>query len=123
MKKILTPLFTLFSLILLSQYDIKIKAELDTITNTLKLEQEIKIIQSNNINQDLIFLLDWNNSFNSKETPLAKSFTEEYIKTYHLAKKKERGFTNIKSIKNGNDKNLNFFRLKTNQDVIAVKID
>ena len=110
-------------MILLSQYDIKIKAELDTITNTLKLEQEIKIIQSNNINQDLIFLLDWNNSFNSKETPLAKSFTEEYIKTYHLAKKKERGFTNIKSIKNGNDKNLNFFRLKTNQDVIAVKLD
>jgi|TARA_B110001450_G_scaffold16841_1_gene15562 hypothetical protein len=123
LKKILTPLFTLFSLILFSQYDIKIKAELDTISNILKVEQEIEIIQSNNIKQGLIFLLDWNNSFSSKESPLAKSFTEEYIKTYHLAKKKERGFTNIKSIKNGNDNNLNFFRLKTNQDVIAVKLD
>lgn len=88
MKKILTPLFTLFSLILFSQYDIKIKAELDTISNILKVEQEIEIIQSNNIKQGLIFLLDWNNSFNSKESPLAKSFSEEYIKTYHLAKKK-----------------------------------
>jgi len=108
---------------LCSQYDIKIKAELDTILNVLKVNQEIEIIQSNNIKQDLIFLLDWNNSFNSKETPLAKSFSEEYIKTFHLAKKKERGFTKIKSIKNGNDNNLNFFRLKTNQDVIAIKLD
>jgi hypothetical protein len=41
LKKILTPLFTLFSLILFSQYDIKIKAELDTISNILKVEQEI----------------------------------------------------------------------------------
>ena len=91
MKKIITLLFTLFSLILFSQYDIKIKAKLDTTSNVLNVEQDIKIIQSNNIKQDLIFLLDWNNSFNSKETPLAKSFTEEYNKTFHLAKKKERG--------------------------------
>ncbi len=123
MKKILTTLFSLFTIILFSQYDIKIKAELDTISNVLKVNQEIKIIESNNIKQDLIFLLDWNNSFNSKETPLAQSFTEEYIKTFHLAKKKERGFTKIKSIKNGNNKDLDFFRLKTNKDIIAVKID
>ncbi len=123
MKKIITLLFTLFSLILFSQYDIKIKAKLDTTSNVLKVEQEIKIIQSNNIKQDLIFLLDWNNSFNSKETPLAKSFTEEYNKTFHLAKKKERGYTKINSIKNGNDNYLNYFRLKTNQDVVAVKLD
>ena len=123
MKKILTPLISLYSLLLFSQYDIKIIAELDTISDVLNVNQEIEIIQSNSIGEDLIFLLDWNNSFISKETPLAKSFSEEYNKAFHLAKNKERGFTNIKSIRNGNGDKLNFFRLESNQDVVAIKLD
>ena len=123
MKKILTPLISLYSLLLFSQYDIKIIAELDTISDVLNVNQEIEIIQSNSVREDLIFLLDWNNSFNSKETSLAKSFSEEYNKAFHLAKNKERGFTNIKSIRNGNGDKLNFFRLESNQDVVAIKLD
>jgi len=123
LKKILTPLISLYSLLLFSQYDIKIIAELDTISDVLKVNQEIQIIQSNSAREDLIFLLDWNNSFISKETPLAKSFSEEYDKAFHLAKNKERGFTNIKSITNGNGDKLNFFRLESNQDVVAIKLD
>ena len=102
MKKILTPILSLYTVLLFSQYDIKIFVELDTLSNVLEVNQEIEVIQSNNIKEDLIFLLDWNNSFISKQTPLAKSFSEEYNKIFHLAKNKERGFTNIKSIKNGN---------------------
>ena len=123
MKKILTPLISLYSLLLFSQYDIKIIAELDTISDILNVNQEIEIIQSKSVSEDLIFLLDWNNSFISKETPLAKSFSEEYNKAFHLAKNKERGFTNIKSIRNGNGDKLNFFRLEYNQDVVAIKLD
>ena len=123
MKKILTPLISLYSLLLFSQYDIKIIAELDTISDVLNVNQEIEIIQSKSVREDLIFLLDWNNSFISKETPLAKSFSEEYNKAFHLAKNKERGFTNIKSIRNGNGDKLNFFRLESNQDVVAIKLD
>lgn len=123
MKKILTPLISLYSLLLFSQYDLKIIAELDTISDVLNVNQEIEIIQSNSVREDLIFLLDWNNSFISKETPLAKSFSEEYNKAFHLAKNKERGFTNIKSIRNGNGDKLNFFRLESNQDVVAIKLD
>ena len=123
MKKILTPILSLYTVLLFSQYDIKIFVELDTLSNVLEVNQEIEVIQSNNIKEDLIFLLDWNNSFISKQTPLAKSFSEEYNKIFHLAKNKERGFTNIKSIKNGNGDKLNFFRLESNQDVIAVKLD
>jgi len=123
LKKILTPLISLYSLLLFSQYDIKIIAELDTISDILNVNQEIEIIQSKSVSEDLIFLLDWNNSFISKETPLAKSFSEEYNKAFHLAKNKERGFTNIKSIRNGNGDKLNFFRLEYNQDVVAIKLD
>ncbi|MDA9356757.1 hypothetical protein N8376_00050 [Flavobacteriaceae bacterium] len=122
MKNYLLVLLTIFTSLSYSQYDIKIKVELDTISNVLKIDQEIQINQSKK-KQDLLFLLDWNNSFFSKDTPLAKSFTDEYIKNFHLAKKKERGYTTIKSIKNGNNKDLNFFRLKNNLDVIAVKLD
>ena len=91
MKKILTPILTLYTVLLFSQYEINIFAELDTISNVLKVNQEIEVIQSNNTKEDLLFLLDWNNSFISKQTPLALSFSEEYKKAFHLAKKKRTG--------------------------------
>ena len=84
MKNYLLVLLTIFTSLSYSQYDIKIKVELDTISNVLKIDQEIQINQSKK-KQDLLFLLDWNNSFFSKDTPLAKSFTDEYIKNLEVS--------------------------------------
>ena len=109
MKKILTPILSLYTVLLFSQYDIKIFVELDTLSNVLEVNQEIEVIQSNNIKEDLIFLLDWNNSFISKQTPLALSFSEEYKKAFHLAKKKNGGLLILSLLKMVMVINLIFF--------------
>ena len=99
MKKILTPILTLYTVLLFSQYEINIFAELDIISNVLKVNQEIEVIQSNNTKEDLLFLLDWNNSFISKQTPLALRFPEEYKKAFHLAKKKNGDLLKLSRLK------------------------
>ena len=122
MKKYLVLLISITTLLSFSQHEIKIKVELDTILNILEIDQQILLGELKN-KKDSIYLLDWNNSFNSKNTHLAKSFSEEYKKKFHLAKNKERGFTKIESIKDAYDNDLIYYRLKTNQDVIVVKLD
>ena len=49
-----------------------------------------------------IVLNDWMNAYSSKTSPLAKRFSDEFYRGFHLAKDEERGSTNnltISSIK------------------------
>ena len=108
MKKYLVLLISITTLLSFSQHEIKIKVELDTILNILEIDQQILLGELKN-KKDSIYLLDWNNSFNSKNTHLAKSFSEEYKKKFHLAKNKERGFTKIESIKDAYDNDLIYY--------------
>ena len=123
MKNYLTLLLVLTTTLLFCQHDIKIKFELDTILNILKVDQQIELVELKKGKQDSIILLDWNNSFISKNTALAKSFAEEYNNKIHFAKEKERGFTAIASIKNAKNNELNYYRLKGYEDIIVVKLD
>ena len=52
----------------------KIKVELDTLLNILKVDQKIKLEESKKGKQDSIILIDWNNSFISKKNPSSKEF-------------------------------------------------
>lgn len=101
----------------------KIKVELDTLLNILKVDQQIELEESKKGKQDSIILIDWNNSFISKNTALAKSFAEEYNNKIHFAKEKERGFTAISSVKDSNNNELDYYRLNGHEDIIVVKLD
>ena len=101
----------------------QIKVELDTLLNILKVDQQIELEESKKGKQDSIILIDWNNSFISKNTALAKSFAEEYNNKIHFAKEKERGFTAISSVKDSNNNELDYYRLNGHEDIIVVKLD
>ena len=101
----------------------KIKVELDTLLNILKVDQQIELEESKKGKQDSIILIDWNNSFISKNTALAKSFAEEYNNKIHFAKEKERGFTAISSVKDSNNNELDYYRLNDHEDIIVIKLD
>ena len=101
----------------------KIKVELDTLLNILKVDQQIELEESKKGKQDSIILIDWNNSFISKNTALAKSFAAEYNNKIHFAKEKERGFTAISSVKDCNNNELDYYRLNGHEDIIVVKLD
>ena len=62
------------------------------------------LIYNNTSNDTLkhVVLNDWNNAFSSKSSALAKRFSDEFSRTFHLAKDEDRGNTTIKSVVDAN---------------------
>lgn len=92
--------------------------------NEKSIEISQRIIYTNTSKDTLtsIYLHDWNNAYATKETPLAKRFEEEFSTKFHLAKKRQRGYTNISKISDGTNI-LNYKRLKNQIDVINVNLE
>ena len=103
-----------------AQNAITINAILDVETKTISITQNI--IYKNTTSDILseIYLNDWNNSYSTKTTPLAKRFEEEFSTKFHLAKSEQRGYTIVTSIKDKADQQLEYNNLKKHPDVIKV---
>ena len=81
-----------------AQHTIDIKARINIEKKTIEVEQEIEYFNSSDILINEIYLNDWNNAFSSKNSALAKRFSDEFIRTFHLAKEEDRGYTKIISV-------------------------
>ncbi len=99
-----------------------IKAEVHVETNTITVAQTIVYKNDTDDVLKTIYLNDWNNSYSTKSTPLAKRFEEEFSTKFHLAKNEQRGFTVVTSIKDDNENLLENDRLKAHPDVIKVDL-
>ncbi|MHC0443549.1 hypothetical protein, partial [Flavobacterium sp. 3-210] len=62
---------------------------------TLNIKQDITYHNTTNDTLVSIVLNDWNNAFADKNTPLAKRFSDEFYRGFHLAKAADRGKTTI----------------------------
>lgn len=102
---------------LLGQNKLKISAEFFPELNKININQKITITNTTLKGLDSIYLSDWNNSYSSKKTDLAIRFAEEYSTKLHFSNEKEKGFTNIKTIKQ-NKLNLKFIRAR--YDIISL---
>ncbi|GGG43581.1 metalloprotease [Bizionia arctica] len=90
--------------------------------NQIKISQTITYFNNTDDTLDVIYLNDWNQSFATKTTPLAKRFEEEYSNEFHFAQNDDRGYSVITSIdQNGN--NLEFDRVKDHIDVVRVDLE
>lgn len=59
----------------------------------LNVYQELTYFNQSNDTLSSIVLNDWNNAYSDKNTPLGKRFSDEYVRSFHLATEKERGNT------------------------------
>ncbi len=100
-----------------------IDAKVNVESKTISISQTIIYKNESNAVLTEIYLNDWNHSYSTKSTPLAKRFEEEFSTKFHLAKDEQRGFTVITSIKNENDSSLEHSRLDAHPDVIKVKLE
>lgn len=94
----------------------------DDASKTISVTQEITY---NNTTQDTlksIILNDWNNAYSNKETHLAKRFSDEFIRAFHLAKEHERGSTIIQSVKTEYNHLFQWKRPKNQIDIIDVTL-
>ncbi|MGY0392169.1 metalloprotease [Bizionia sp. KMM 8389] len=89
--------------------------------NQIKISQDITYFNTSNDTLSTIYLNDWSNSFATKNTPLAKRFSEEFKTEFHFAKSADRGFSVITNISQGPTP-LDFDRLKDHIDVVRVQL-
>lgn len=108
---------------LIAQDKINVNAVVDLETKSISIQQTIIYKNESNTTWSEIYLNDWNNSYSSKTTPLAKRFEEEFSTKFHLAKDKQRGYTTIKYIKDKDNDTLQYSRLEKHVDIIKVNLD
>ena len=123
-KNLITAaLLFVFGYTMLAQNAMEINATVKIESKTIIVEQTIVYKNESNTVLKDIYLNDWNNSYSTKSTPLAKRFEEEFSTKFHLAKSEQRGFTVITSIKDENNIPLQYQRLKDHIDVIKVTLE
>lgn len=97
-----------------------LSAELLPEGNILLIKQELIYHNSSDFTLYKIVLNDWNNSFSEKNTPLAKRFSDEHYRGFHLASSKDRGSTNNLSILDAENKIVQWCRPDKHPDLVEV---
>lgn len=118
----ITIILSFVNALILAQNKIDIAADVDVENKTITISQIIEYKNETEITLNEIYLHDWNNSFSSKSTPLAKRFEEEFSTKFHLAKKEQRGYTEIQSISSENA-SLKYSYLEDLPDVLKVSLN
>ncbi|WP_227871635.1 aminopeptidase [Flavobacterium kingsejongi] len=120
--------FIVILLILLSsvkdyaQHRIVLKAEVDLETKIIAAEQELDYYNDSDVPLNAIVLNDWNNAYSAKDTPLARRFSDEFTRSFHLANDEERGNTNILSIIGPEYTSLHYTRPPEHPDLVLVTL-
>lgn len=119
---------TIYFLVLLTsgnqyaQHQSKIRAELNAENKSFIINQEIIFINQSDDTLTSIVLNDWNHAFSNKNTPLAKRFSDEFYRGFHLAKDEERGSTINLIVNDGTQQFLFWQRTVKNPDYIVVQL-
>lgn len=96
--------------------------EIDAEKKTAYVQQELTYYNQSTDTLTSIVLNDWNHAYSDKNTPLAKRFSDEFVRSFHLANDNERGSTdNITIIDQGN-LFLKWHRFEKHPDVIEVNL-
>ncbi len=100
----------------------QMNVELNMDAKTLTIEQELVFFNQSQDTLTSIVLNDWNNAYSSKKSPLAKRFSDEFYRGFHLAKEEERGSTNNLVITNPDKSILFWERTNENPDYLVVRL-
>ncbi|WP_317174598.1 aminopeptidase [Flavobacterium sp. J49] len=120
MKKLL--FFILLSQSLLAQHHSKMVVEVNSETNVLNVIQELTFNNQSNDTLSFIVLNDWNHAYSSKTSPLAKSFSDEFDRSFHLAPNKDLGKTDNITVIDQNQSMLTWERDEKYPDVIQIRL-
>lgn len=107
---------------LTAQHQSSIVAQVDMEQKIIKVEQELIYNNESAVAIDLLVLNDWNNAYSSNDTPLAKRFSDEFYRGFHLANKEERGSTTLFSITDDTSYVVQWRRPAAQPDLIYVDL-
>ena len=96
--------------------------EVDNEKKELMVNQELTFFNQTNDTLTNIVLNDWMNGYTAKNTPLAARFSDEFERSFHLAKEKERGRTSNINIIDEIKNSLTWERDEKYPDVIQIRL-
>ncbi|WP_154343751.1 aminopeptidase [Flavobacterium sp. LC2016-23] len=105
-----------------AQHRSKIEAAVNFELKTLNVKQDLTYYNTSNDSLDSIVLNDWNNAFSNKNTPLARRFSDEFYRGFHLASTEERGNTTILNLTDSDESAVEWERTDKNPDYIVIKL-
>lgn len=100
----------------------RMTATLDQETKLIEIQQEFTYVNDSEDVLKELYFNDWANSYSDKTTALAQRFSEEFIKSLHLAKESERGSTNILAVSDQDYRNIEWEHLP-GRDIIRFTLN
>lgn len=104
----------------LAQHHSHIRATLDDEKKEITVNQELTLFNQTTDTLTTVLLNDWNHAYSAKSTPLAKRFSDEFVRSFHLARNFERGSTKDLAMTNERGQTLEFFRPEKHPDLVEV---
>ncbi len=96
---------------------------LDAEKKLVSVYQELTFNNQTNDTLDSIILNDWNNAYSDKNSTLGKRFSDEFERSFLLAKDDEKGFTNNVIILDQNKSTLDWCRIENKVDLIKIRLE
>lgn len=115
-------LLFLLSFSAFAQHQVRVEAEADVAGRTIRVQEEIIFKNESDTEVSQLILNDWNNAFSTKDSPLAKRFSDEFVRSYFLAKDHEKGGTFDLELKRTDGSEISWERVKDQPDLIVVHL-
>jgi hypothetical protein len=121
-KIVLCVLVLLNSIKQHAQHHSQMFVEVNAAEKTLNIRQELTYFNESNDTLTSLILNDWNNAYSDVNTPLARRFSDEFYRGFHLANEEERGSTKNVTIIDADNLFLSWERTAENPDLISIKL-
>lgn len=122
MKKLTSIFFFLLIQFLWSQHHSKLTIEYVPIEKKINVIQELTYFNQSNDTLNSIVLNDWMHAYGDKNSEMGKRFADEFERSFHLAKEKDRGRTENITILNAEQSFLTWERDDKTPDVIQIRL-
>ena len=121
MKKLSILLF-IIGIQSVAQHHSQLIVSLDADKKMLSVYQELTFFNQTQDTITTLYLNDWINAYSNKNSPLGKRFSDEFVRSFHLATTAERGSTSSLSIVDANKFLLHWERPENAIDLIKIPL-
>lgn len=105
-----------------AQHLIKLDARIDAKTNTIWIDQELTYYNQSADTLTSLVLNDWINSYSDRHSYLGKRFSDEFVRSFHFATKKELGGTNNLTIEDEQKNEMTWRRPSDQVDLVEIPL-
>ncbi len=120
--RLLIVLIVFAANLLQAQHSIRLNATIDQKKNIILIDQELTYFNQSNDTLQTVLLNDWINAYSDRHSYLGKRFSDEFVRSFHFATKKELGATTDLIIEDGQRNAVVWSRPSGQIDLIEIDL-